>query len=168
MSIVQSAGQQGAEIAGMLDGGMLFTAAAEVWSGEQVHTEIIQRTGRDALRPEEHHLLQTWRDDTAACCRREGVIRTASGLKVAEVSALFLPGRIADRSVIEQLQCTDTPLGRALSVLEVRRETLGTRMLERGPFAIIASGLLLLPESRGGLPVALAREQVYREFTLPC
>jgi hypothetical protein len=166
MSIVQSAGQQGAEIAGMLDGGMLFTAVAEVWSGEPVHTEITQRTGRDALRPEEHHLLQTWRDDTASCCRRDGVIRTASGAKVAEVSALYLPRRIADRGVIERLQCTDIPLGRALQVLEVHRETLGTRTLEHGPFAVIASGLLLLPEALGGLPVVLAREQVYREFTL--
>ena len=163
MSIALSVWQHGAELAGWLDRGMLFTAAAEQWGGETVHTSITERIGRDILTPDEHHRLETWLDDTQWGCRREGVIRTASGRDVARVSAVYLPGRIGDPDVIERLQCDDVPLGRALFPLGVRRITLDNRTLACGWCAVEASGVLKLP---GGLPVALAREQVFREFAV--
>lgn len=155
--------QNGAQLAGWLAGGMLFTEAAIRWSGENIVSQITERAGRTPLTPAEHHHLETWQDNVCAGWRRRGTLVTASGVKVAEITAVYLPDRIGDRDVIESLQCTDTPLGLALRPLDVTRHSLAeTRMTACGPFAVEAAGMLRLP---GGLPVALSTEKVYRSFT---
>jgi hypothetical protein len=162
MTTAMSVWQNGAQLAALLDRGVLFTHAAERWSGDEVVTKVTSREGRSALLPDEHRHLESWRDGTQAGSRREGTIVTlAGGERVAEVSSVFLPGRIGDEDVLRRLYCEDIPLGKALHVLGVRRRTVDSRMLACGPFAVVALGVLSLPDGR---PVALAREQVYREF----
>jgi hypothetical protein len=152
--------QNGAQLESWLARGMLFTEVAELWSGEAIRTEITGRTGRSPLTAVEHRDLESWRDGLCAGCRREGVLMTTSGRRAAQVSAVYLPGRIGDRDVISALQCTDVPLGGALRPLGVRRRLVSCDLRASGPYAVETSGCLLL----GGLPVALAREQVFREF----
>lgn len=152
--------QNGAQIESWLGLGMLFTEAAERWSGEEVRSVITGRTGRSPLTAVEHRDLESWRDGTGAGWRREGILVTSGGRRAAQISAVYLPDRIGDREVTAALQCTDVPLGRALRPLGVRRRLLSCDMRASGPYAVEASGCLLL----GDLPVALAREQVFREF----
>jgi hypothetical protein len=152
--------QNGAQLESWLASGMLFTEAAELWSGEPIRTEITARTGRSPLTAVEHRDLESWRDGICAGYRREGVLMTASGRRAAQVSAVYLPGRIGDRDAISALQCTDVPLGTVLRPLGVRRRLLTCDLRASGPYAVEASGCLLL----GDRPVALAREQVFRDF----
>ncbi|HEY1699041.1 MAG TPA: hypothetical protein VGG75_04915 [Trebonia sp.] len=152
--------QNGARLQSWLACGMLFTEAAEQWSGEEIRSAITQRTARSPLTAAEHRDLESWRDGISAGWRREGVLMTATGRRAAQISAVYLPARIGDQDVIAALQCTDVPLGRALRSLGVRRSLLSCDLRASGPFAVEASGCLLL----GDLPVAFAREQVFREF----
>jgi hypothetical protein len=152
--------QNGAQLEYWLGCGMLFTEAAERWGREEIRSTITGREDESPLTAAEHRGLEGWRDGRRTGSRREGDLVTVSGRRAARISAVYLPDRIGDREVIAALQRTDVPLGRALRPLGVRRRLLACRMRASGPFAVEAAGCLLL----GDMPVALALEQVFREF----
>lgn len=153
--------QNGAQLEAWLSCGMLFTEAAERWGGEEIRAEVTGRAAGSPLAAAELPALEAWRDGTGTGSRREGTLATVSGRPVARISAVYLPPRIGDPAVLAALRVTGVPLGRALGPLGVRRELLSCRMRASGPFSVETSGRLLL----GDVPVALAREQVFRDFT---
>jgi hypothetical protein len=57
---------------------------------------------------------------------------------------------------------TSEPLGAVLAPLGATRQSLGAMVIFSGEIAVRARGLLLI----GGVPVALAEEQVLRSFAV--
>jgi len=55
---------------------------------------------------------------------------------------------------------TSKPLGQVLAPLGCTRQSLGAMVIADGDIAVRSRGLLLI----GGVPVALAEEQVLRSF----
>lgn len=153
--------QNGAALASWLGMGTLFTNAAMRWSGENIVARITDRASQSPLTADELRHLDAWRDGSRDGWRRRGTLVTESGVNVAVITAVYLPGRIPDPEVLQQLRCTDTPLGLALRPLMVCRHTLMVEMRACGPWAVEACGVLRRPD---GVPVALATEQVYRSF----
>jgi hypothetical protein len=106
---------------------------------------------------------------------RSGALRTVtSGLVVAEVTSLVLPGRLPAParealgipSLGEPLPPPSTvPFGKALAELGIRREPLGARLVRDpittgGHVSVESSALMWL----GEVPVALAGERVTAQF----
>lgn len=118
----------------------LFTRRAAQAAGEPLTARIDARTVADAADYPE------LRADGGTALRRDGHLVTASGLPVAAVTSVYLPGRIPS-GCCRLLARTTTPLGAALEPYGVRREELS-------PDGQRTRGLLWLAD----LPVALAWE----------
>jgi hypothetical protein len=156
-----------AELARMLGGGITFTALAEKLAGEPVEAEITARWGSTCLTERERELLETWRGRAAPAAWRSGFLRTESGARVAEIQAVYLPARIPDQEVRDQLTDTAVPLGKALARYDLSRETLSAELVP-GAWSPLGARLAVLCTGRlwlGGDPVALATEWVYASFT---
>jgi hypothetical protein len=138
--------------------GLLVTEAAQPRAGEELRAVVSERAARSPLTAVEHRDLESWRDGISAGHRRRSLLVSSAGRRAAEVSAVYAPGRIEDPDVLSALQCTAEPLGRALGPLGTRCRLLACDLRPTGPIAVVTSVCLLL----GDLPVALAREHVYR------
>jgi len=149
------------------------TILFEELAGEQVCIELTGCVGRP-LTPAECRDLRVSPD--ARGYERTGALRTVgSGLVVAEVSSVVVPGRLpasaraalgipgADDRVPPP---SDVPLGKALAGFGVRREPLGAR-LERDAARIPGGRVSVRSSARmwlAGAPVALASERVTPEL----
>jgi hypothetical protein len=146
------------------------TAAFATISGHPI-TAVMQSRGPRALTRRERHLLQS--HDTITGHERRGAL-FAGTIPAAATTAVLLPTRLpaAVRTTLgigTDGEATpgagDAPLGRALSGLGARRESL---RVECTPGAHDAEGreLVLCSAARLwlGHPVAVVTERVYREF----
>jgi hypothetical protein len=149
------------------------TILFEELAGEQVCIELTGCVDRP-LTPAECRDLRVSPD--ARGYERTGALRTVgSGLVVAEVSSVVVPGRLpasaraalgipgADDRVPPP---SDVPLGKALAGFGVRREPLGAR-LERDAARIPGGRVSVRSSARmwlAGAPVALASERVTPEL----
>jgi len=150
----------GAGIAAALDGGELFTELAARLSGEEI---TFRRDGPSpvwSLTAAERGPLRA--QPGVQGIRRRGVLRTGSGRNVARVIAVYLPYRIPDEGALRALYMTSEPMGAVLAPLGATRQPLGAMVLFSGEIAVRSRGLLLI----GGVPVALAEEQVMRSFAV--
>lgn len=153
----------GASIAAALDTGILFTELAAEITGEKITYQPHSPASVWSLRPAERGPLRA--QPGVQGIRRHGTLRTAGGREIAQVTAVYLPYRIPDESTLRALHMTNEPLGQVLAPLGVTRQSLGAMVITTGGIAVRARGLLLL----GGVPVALAVEQVLRCFAAdPC
>jgi hypothetical protein len=147
------------------------TALFEAISGGKVTAEV-RGGGRRQLTDDERRRLRPGSSDTA--CSRHGVLRTAGGVPVAEITAVILPRRVpgparpdlgitASGTPLEGAR--SIPLGRALRGRGVTREQIEARLT---PGAQDASGARLALYSaallRIAVPLALVTERVYEEF----
>ena len=161
MSINTAPLHAGAGIAAALDGGELFTELAALLSGEEI-------TFRADGTPHVHSLTDAERGPLRAArgvqgILRRGTLRTGtSGRDVAQVVAVYLPNRIPDERALRALHMTSQPLGQVLAPLGATRQSLGAMVVDDDEYAVRARGLVLI----GGVPVALAEEQVLRAFAL--
>lgn len=129
---------------------------------------------RRCVLPRERELLRAGERDEIH--QRDGVLRCAAGVPVAEVIALVVTCRVP-APARPALSITPsgrlipghsrTPLGNALRGLGVRIEQLGVartpgRADEAGAGQVLASTALLRTAS--GLPLALVTERVYARF----
>jgi chorismate-pyruvate lyase len=145
----------------------IFTAIC----GQIITADIQSRRVRPPT-AREQRLLQA--PGAPAVHERRGTLQAASGMPVAEITAVVLPSRLPG-SIADLLGITgsgaaltaaaEVPLGRALRGLGVRREPLQAR---RTPGASDAAGQeqVIYSASRlwlGG-PVAVVTERVYRSF----
>jgi hypothetical protein len=151
------------------------TALFEELAGERVCLETASRADRVLTAAE---CLELRASLGTYGHQRAGTLRTAkTGLVVAEVSAVVIPGRLP-ASALRSLGIpgpddpapppSAIPLGTVLAGLGVHREPLGARLLRdttRGP----GSRLLVASAARlwlNGVPVAVAGERVTAEFCL--
>jgi hypothetical protein len=149
------------------------TILFEQLTGEQVRIELTGCADRP-LTPAECRDL---RIGSGACgYERTGSLRTlSSGLVVAEVSSLVVPGRLpaSARTALGMPGAgepapppSDVPLGKALADFGVRREPLGARLV-RDRAANAGSRVSVASSARmwlADLPVALASERVTAEL----
>ncbi len=149
----------GASIAAALDRGMLFTELAELLSAEAI-TFRPDSASVWSLRLAERGPLRA-KPGVQGICRR-GTLRSGSGRDVARVRAVYLPYRIGDEAALRSLYMTNAPMGSVLASLGAVRQSLGAMVIASGDVAVRARGLLLI----GGVPVALAEEQVLRSFAV--
>jgi chorismate-pyruvate lyase len=127
------------------------TQLMEHLAGEPLRIDLISRsyqaigsTEAAELRAEEGSRVQY----------REGaLIGTVSGKVVAEVTSLVLVERLPE-AVVTALETSDVPLGRLLSGLGVRRESISVEPLADDTVFAVARMLLT------GQPVALATEKI--------
>lgn len=148
----------GAGIAAALDRGQLFTDLAARLTGEEI-------TFHRAPAPPVRTLTAADRGPLRAKpgtqgIPRAGTLRTAGGRDIARVTAVYLPYRIPDEGTLRALHMTSKPLGQVLAPLGCTRQSLGAMVIAGGDIAVRSRGLLLI----GGVPVALAEEQVLRSF----
>jgi hypothetical protein len=141
-----------------LQAGELYSELAAELAGGPVTCGQLRQDAADVLTAREHWALQTYRGRQCLAVRRSSVLRGESGMAVARVSAVFLPGRVADECARRELADGDVPLGTALAPLGVVRRSLRAWVTGRGE--VRSSGLLLLPDGAGLLPVALAEEEL--------
>jgi hypothetical protein len=149
------------------------TILFEQLTGEQVRIELVGCADR-LLTPAECRDLRI--SSGARGYERTGSLRTvSSGLVVAEVSSLVVPGRlpVSARTALGMPAPeepapppSDVPLGKALAGFGVRREPLGARLV--GERAAIAGSRVSVASSArmwlADVPVALASERVTAEL----
>jgi hypothetical protein len=149
------------------------TALFEELAGEQVCIEMASRADRALTAAE---CLELRASPGTHGHQRTGTLRTAkSGLVVAEVSSVVIPGRLP-ASALRSLGIpgpddpapppSATPLGTVLAGLGVHREPLGARLL-RDTACIPGRRLLVDSAARmwlNGVPVAVAGERVTAQF----
>ena len=149
------------------------TILFEQLTGEQVRIELTGCADRP-LTPAECRDLRI--GSGASGYERTGSLRTvSSGLVVAEVSSLVVPGRLpaSARTALGMPGAgeptpppSDVPLGKALADFGVRREPLGARLVgDRA--ATAGSGVSVASSARmwlADVPVALASERVTAEL----
>jgi hypothetical protein len=149
------------------------TILFEELTGEQVRIQLTGCADRP-LTPAECRDLRI--SSGAHGYERTGSLRTASsGLVVAEVSSLVVPGRLpaSARTALGMPAAeepapppSDVPLGKALAGFGVRREPLGARLVRDR--AAIAGGRVSVTSSArmwlADAPVALASERVTAEL----
>jgi hypothetical protein len=170
-----SAAPAAAAVAALLASGTgTATALFEELAGEQVRIELTGCADRPLTASE---CLELRASAGAHGHQRTGTLRTAnSGMVVAEVSSLVVPGRLpadARRALGISGPPGDPvpppsgiPLGKVLAGFGGHREPLGARMVRdstRGPgsrVSVESSARMWLD----GLPVALASERVTAEF----
>jgi hypothetical protein len=149
------------------------TILFEQLTGEQVRIELTGCADRP-LTPAECRDLRI--GSGARGYERTGSLRTvSSGLVVAEVSSLVVPGRLpaSARTALGMSGAgelapppSDVPLGKALAGFGVRREPLGARLV-RDRAANAGSRVSVASSARmwlADLPVALASERVTAEL----
>jgi hypothetical protein len=149
------------------------TILFEQLTGEQVRIELTGCADRP-LTPAECRDLRI--GSGARGYERTGSLRTvSSGLVVAEVSSLVVPGRLpaSARTALGMPGAgepgpppSDVPLGKALAGFGVRREPLGARLV-RDRAANAGSRVSVASSARmwlADLPVALASERVTAEL----
>jgi hypothetical protein len=149
------------------------TILFEQLTGEQVRIELTGCADRP-LTPAECRDLAI--SSGAGGYERTGSLRTvSSGLVVAEVSSLVVPGRLpaSARTALGMPgpeepapPPSDVPLGKALAGYGVRREPLGARLV-RDRAAVAGSRVSVASSARmwlADLPVALASERVTAEL----
>lgn len=165
-----------ASVAALLANGTgTATALFEKLAGEQITIELTGSADRPLTTTE---CLELRTSPGAQGHQRTGVLRTVhSGLVAAEVSSLVVPSRLpadARRALgiagpdNPVLPPSGVPLGKVLAGFGVHREPLGARMV-RDSSRISGSRVSVESSARmwlGGLPVALASEQVTAEFCL--
>ena len=148
------------------------TILFEKLAGEQIRIELTSCGDRPLTAAERGEL---YLGPSGRGYQRTGTLRTAgSGLAVAEVSSLVVPGRLpasARRALgihgpDEPAQSpTGIPLGKALADLGVRREPLGARLVCDS--ARIPGGVSVESSARmwlANVPVALASERITAQF----
>jgi hypothetical protein len=148
----------GDSIAAALNGATLFSNLAALLSGEEI---IFHPDGPScvySLTDADRGPLRAQRGVQGIL--RRGTLRTASGRRAAISRAVYLPNRIPDADALRALHMTSAPLSKVLGPLGVTRQSLGALPIATGDVAVRSRGLLLL----GGVPVALAEEQVLRSF----
>jgi len=150
----------GAGIAAALDGGELLTDLAARLSGEKITFRADGPSPVWSLTAAERGPLRA--KPGVQGIRRCGALRTGSGRDVARVTAVYLPYRIPDAAALRNLCMTSEPLGAVLAPLGATRQFLGAMVIFSGEIAVRTRGLLLI----GGVPVALAEEQVLRSFAV--
>ena len=150
----------GAGIAAALDRGEMFTELAALLSGEEITFRPDGSPSVWSLRPAERGPLRA--KPGVQGIRRAGTLRAGGGRDVARVIAVYLPYRIPDERALRSLHMTSAPLGAVLAPLGATRQSLGAMVIASGEIAVRARGLL----SIGGVPVALAEEQVLRSFAI--
>jgi hypothetical protein len=150
----------GAGIAAALDGGELFTELAALLSGQTIAFHADGTPHVHSLTDAERGPLRAW--PGVQGIRRQGTLRTSGGRDVARVVVVYLPNRIPDEGALRALNMTGEPLGAVLAPLGATRQSLGAMVIATGEIAVRARGLL----SIGGVPVALAEEQVLRSFAV--
>jgi hypothetical protein len=149
------------------------TILFEELTGERVRIELTGCAGRP-LTPAECRDLRI--GSGARGYERTGSLRTVgSGLVVAEVSSLVVPGRLpaSARTALGMPAAdepapppSDVPLGKALADFGVRREPLGARLVRDraattgGRVSVTSSARMWLADA----PVALASERVTAEL----
>ena len=169
-----SAAPAAALVAALLAGGTgTATALFEKLAGGPVRIELTSRTDRPLTAIES---LELRTSPGAHGHQRTGTLRTAnSGMVVAEVTSLVVPGRLpADARSALGIPGPDDPapppsgipLGTVLAGLGVHREPLGARIVRD---STRTPGSLVKVESSArmwldGAPVALASERVTAEF----
>lgn len=141
------------------------TAILEAIAGERLAAAVHSVPGR-CLDDREEALLRPRPRDVP--CRRQGILRTASGIPAADVTAVILPRRLPGpaRAALgvtpagaEIAARRGAPLSRALRGFGVRRRQLEAVPGDGRPAALRSVALLLTH-----LPVALVTETVYAEF----
>jgi hypothetical protein len=150
----------GAGIAAALDGGELFTELAALLSGQTItfhpdgpaHVHTLTAAERGPLRAQ----------PGVQGIQRRGTLRTSDGRDAARVVAVYLPNRIPDEGAVRALHMTNAPLGAVLAPLGATRQSLGAMVIATGEIAVRARGTPPI----GGVPVALAEEQVLRSFAM--
>jgi hypothetical protein len=150
----------GAGIAAALDGGELFTELAELLSGQEISFHADGNPRVYSLTPADRGPLRA--QPGVQGIRRCGILRTSRGRDIARVTAVYLPNRIPSERALRELHMTNAPLGQVLAPLGAIRQSLGAMVIADGDIAVRARGLL----SIGGVPVALAEEQVLRSFAV--
>ena len=149
------------------------TILFEQLTGEQVRIELTGCADR-RLTPAECRDLRI--GSGARGYERTGSLRTvSSGLVVAEVSSLVVPGRLpaSAQTALGMPGAeepapppSDVPLGKALAGFGVRREPLGARLVHDR--AVVAGSRVSVASSArmwlADLPVALASERVTAEL----
>jgi hypothetical protein len=150
----------GSGIAAALDGGELFTELAELLSGQTITFQADGPAHVHSLTAAERGPLRA--QPGVQGIRRRGTLRTGGGRDAARVVAVYLPNRIPDAGALRALHMTNAPLGAVLAPLGATRQSLGAMVIATGEIAVRARGLL----SIGGVPVALAEEQVLRSFAM--
>jgi len=149
------------------------TLLFEELAGEQVRIELAGCASRPLTTAER---LELHLSPGAHGHQRTGTLRTVnSGLVVAEVSSVVVPGRLpasARRALGIPVTGepasppSDAPLGKVLADIGVRRESLGARLVRDSPR--IPSGRVSVESSArlwlADMPVALASERVSAEF----
>ena len=150
-----------------------LTLLFEKLIGEQVRIELTGSADRPLTPAECRDLCIS---SGAGGYERTGSLRTvSSGLVVAEVSSLVVPGRLpaSARTALGMPgpeepapPPSDVPLGKALAGYGVRREPLGARLV-RDRAAVAGSRVSVASSARmwlADLPVALASERVTAEL----
>lgn len=177
-----SAAEDLAAILASQDGTPIETGGAtpilEAIAGEDIRAEVYNVAVRE-LRADEARLLLPGRATTVVT--RLGLLRTASGMPVAEVTAVLLPRRVPGpaRPVLGLHQSTgkplasgrrSVPLGRALRGHGVLREHVRVTLTPgRTDAAGAAQALYSVARlTQAGRPVALVTECVYEEFLAAC
>jgi hypothetical protein len=149
------------------------TVLFENLANEQVRIELTSRADRPLTAAECGEL---YLGPSACGHERTGMLRTAgSGLAVAKVSSVVVPGRLP-ASARRALGIpgpdeptpppSSMPLGKALADLGVRREPLGARLV-RDSIRIPGGGVSVESSARmwlADVPVALASERVTAQF----
>jgi hypothetical protein len=157
------------------DGGA--TAIFEAITGGPLTADISVRPACD-LSDEEQALLGTLLPADAH--RRDGLLRCATGIPVARVTALVITSRVPEpaRNALGIAPCghllnpqqegtSHTPLGHALRGLGISREQLGAAVTPGhagdgdSEIAVLSSARLWRPS---GWPLALVTEQIYTQF----
>ena len=138
------------------------TLLLEELARTQIRIEVLGRAGRE-LTAAEHYRLDA--GPITAGHHRTGLLRTASGMVAAETSLVIVPQLIPPQARAA-LAGTDTPVGKILAPLGVRR--VDRRALCRhgcldsagGDVAIESSAVLALD----GVKVAIATERITGQF----
>jgi antitoxin (DNA-binding transcriptional repressor) of toxin-antitoxin stability system len=123
----------------------LFTDWAASVTGEKIRAWV---TSVAEVPADSYPELQPQLSGEHTATRREGLLITESGRPVAEVTAVYLHGRMPDAATVRLRQ--GIPLGQSLAP-DVRRQPLE-------PDGIRTRGLLLIPGPDGEWPVAVASE----------
>jgi hypothetical protein len=138
------------------------TLLLEELARTQIRIEVLGRADRE-LTAAEHHRLDA--GPITAGHHRTGLLRTASGIVVAETSLVILPARIPPH-VRAALAGTRIPVGKILAPLGVQR--LDRRALCRHGYLDTAGGDIAVDSSAvltlDGEKVAIATERITGEF----